>query len=233
MVSAISCSAECIASPDIVSSGFTALPDVIESKGRIGLRDRNAQRRLYGVSREVAAIASNIRELRKARKWTQTKLAEEMGVTQARISDWERQRYPSMDLTSVLSLAKGFGVTVDQIIAGFDAEYDALVRKLSAPAPLTVNPTSVPLPDTPMASQSASTERGGAHGGGTEVSIRHQRDYWRDAYTKLRDQIEETAGYFVNIMGTKISEAPLEESQGGRADRKHDKRVPRKKGVNP
>ena len=71
-------------------------------------------------------IGEIIRELRKQRKITQEKLAEQIGVTPQAISRWERNvGYP--DITQIVPLAKSFGVSTDEILgAGLSSDEDQI-----------------------------------------------------------------------------------------------------------
>lgn len=59
-------------------------------------------------------FGANMKRFRKARKWTQSDLAEEMKVAQATITRWEtRERDPSLD--DLDKLAKALKVTVSDL----------------------------------------------------------------------------------------------------------------------
>jgi transcriptional regulator with XRE-family HTH domain len=137
-VRGISGNANTIAAPDIVSSGFIALPDVYENKPLIGLRDIGCASSLRGVAKDDDArgpIARNIERLRTARGWTQTQLAERMGTKQSRVADWEAARYPSLKLDSAIALAKAFEIRIDELIHELDIEYDKIAWRPAHDAP--------------------------------------------------------------------------------------------------
>jgi transcriptional regulator with XRE-family HTH domain len=64
----------------------------------------------------AAALAPNMRALRKARGWSQSDLAREIGATLTHVSRVETGKYsPSVDF--VIKLARVFGVGVDTLLA--------------------------------------------------------------------------------------------------------------------
>ena len=72
---------------------------------------------------------NNIADLRKRKKWSQSELAERLGVTQGAVSQWELEdAYPSFeklfDLARALdvSIEKLYGTTVDELLK--DVEED-------------------------------------------------------------------------------------------------------------
>lgn len=89
----------------------------------------------------VTRVGENIRRLRdrKAADESQGEFAARVGVTQSQLSDWEHSRYLP-DTASLLKLAKALDCTIDEILDGVDAEYDAirakrdLIRQDDAPA---------------------------------------------------------------------------------------------------
>ena len=78
---------------------------------------------------------SRIRALRKARGWTQAKLAEEAGVDQSTVSDLERGG--NTKATTMAALVKALGTTQRYVIDGgteadlYESEVIALFRALS------------------------------------------------------------------------------------------------------
>ena len=62
-------------------------------------------------------IGKRIAELRKARKWTQQELADKLYVTDKAVSKWE-QGLGSPELSTVVALAKVFGVSTDYLLMG-------------------------------------------------------------------------------------------------------------------
>jgi putative transcriptional regulator len=57
-----------------------------------------------------------IKELRKAKGWTQKELAEISGVRQATVSRYERNLIDSVNLELLAKIARGLDVDVDDII---------------------------------------------------------------------------------------------------------------------
>ena len=77
-----------------------------------------------------ANLADNIRDLRTAKKLTQSELAERVGVTKGTISAYEvGTRLPSYDI--LIKLAQIFRVSTDNLL-GFSQKYVIDVSKLSA-----------------------------------------------------------------------------------------------------
>ena len=65
----------------------------------------------------MKTIGENIAYFRKKNKLTQEELAEKLSVTSQAVSKWECDTsYP--DITSMQTLAKTLGVTVDELING-------------------------------------------------------------------------------------------------------------------
>jgi transcriptional regulator with XRE-family HTH domain len=85
---------------------------------------------------EAVGIGANIQRLRIAAgygKKQQGKFADAVGVLQTQVSDWEnRGRIPNLE--NLVKLAKGLGTSIDELIEGFDHEYDRLVAARSCKA---------------------------------------------------------------------------------------------------
>jgi transcriptional regulator with XRE-family HTH domain len=75
------------------------------------------QKKLSSRERQAPqGLASNIRNLRKARGWSQTALAERIGAHLSHVNRVETGKYtPSLDF--IVKVAEAFGVTVDDIVA--------------------------------------------------------------------------------------------------------------------
>lgn len=64
-------------------------------------------------------FAERLKELRIEKKLTQDKLAEETGLSQAALANWERgKRSPAA--YAIITLAKFFGVTTDYLLGVTD-----------------------------------------------------------------------------------------------------------------
>ena len=57
---------------------------------------------------------------------TQKELADLLGVPQPQVSDWENDRYSSLEISSLVKIAKVFRCSVDALLAGIDADYDRI-----------------------------------------------------------------------------------------------------------
>lgn len=74
------------------------------------------------------AIGEHIRRLRKARGWSQTELGAHAGISRATIAQIELGRYRSVDLDTVVALAKALGVSPSILIDGATAEEGSLQK---------------------------------------------------------------------------------------------------------
>lgn len=90
----------------------------------------------YALPVDAKAVGRNLRAVRKARKETQEQVAARMDVVQEQISEWERGKYKSFDMETLFRLAKGYGITLEQLVVGVDREYDATHRDLARHADL-------------------------------------------------------------------------------------------------
>ena len=72
---------------------------------------------------ELASIGENLKRLRGGED--QKVVAQRMGIPQARLSNWEKDRYRTVSVRTLLWLAKGYRCGVEQLVQGLDAEYDA------------------------------------------------------------------------------------------------------------
>ena len=59
-------------------------------------------------------MGQKIKELRKAKKLTQQKLAKKLGVSQGSIATWEQDKFDP-NLLSCVSMADFFGVSLDEL----------------------------------------------------------------------------------------------------------------------
>ena len=63
----------------------------------------------------IASLASNMKRLRKARKWSQSDLAERIGVHLTHVSRVETGKYiPALDFA--IKVAQAFGISVDALL---------------------------------------------------------------------------------------------------------------------
>jgi len=76
----------------------------------------------YADSR-LASIGENLKRIRGDED--QKAVAKRMGIPQARLSNWEKNRYRTVSVRTLLWLAKGYRCGVEQLVQGLDAEYDA------------------------------------------------------------------------------------------------------------
>lgn len=69
------------------------------------------------MSIDYISIGNRIKELRKAKRWTQAKLAEESGVEPSNISHIERAA-TKLSLPTLVNIANALGVSLDEIAYG-------------------------------------------------------------------------------------------------------------------
>ncbi|MYN67822.1 MAG: LexA family transcriptional regulator [Acidobacteria bacterium] len=73
-------------------------------------------------------LGTNIRRLRSVvGPRSQKKLAERLGVAPSQVADWEHDRYAVISIQSLIKLATVFHCSVDDLLAGVDADYDQLL----------------------------------------------------------------------------------------------------------
>jgi transcriptional regulator with XRE-family HTH domain len=82
-----------------------------------------------------AVIGENLEELRRRQGLTQEQIAARAGVKQAQYSKWETGRAVPKP-ASLLRLAVAFQVTVDNILAGLNHDYDRLVLERQQQVPV-------------------------------------------------------------------------------------------------
>ena len=80
----------------------------------------------------MAGVGDNLKALREARGWRQEDLAAVAHLKQGDISKWEKGTVPRV--STLIRLAVALGVDLDQLVTGFDPEYDAILAKLVVPA---------------------------------------------------------------------------------------------------
>lgn len=102
----------------------------------------------------VANIGGNLKYWRELRGFTtQRSLARKIGIDSTRLSDWENGRYPLPEIRNLLVIAKALDVSIDDLLLGFDAEYDAQRAGGRPVAPPTTPPPVLqgPLAETLIA----------------------------------------------------------------------------------
>lgn len=71
-------------------------------------------------------LGENIRDARTAAGIkTQGAFAKMLGVPQPQVSDWENNRYQKIELKNLLKIAASIPCTVETLVQGVDAQYDA------------------------------------------------------------------------------------------------------------
>ncbi len=97
------------------------------------------QRDTYAIARSsfgaysqvaVSILGKNIERLRLAGGHENAAaFARAIGITSATLNDWESGRYTNLRLDSLLRIARGVPCTVDDLLIGVDAAYDAVSRR--------------------------------------------------------------------------------------------------------
>ena len=73
-----------------------------------------------------STVGQNLKRIREGRDIDQKDIATEMGVPQSQLSNWENDRYQSIDTRTLIRLAKAYDCTVEELLAGVDTDYDRL-----------------------------------------------------------------------------------------------------------
>jgi transcriptional regulator with XRE-family HTH domain len=93
------------------------------------------------VAYPMGTLGRNIRQLRRARDWTQEVLSARAAVPQSYISKYEQNKLVP-EVHTLLKLAVGFGVSLDVLVVGENAAYDAKRSGQPSPEAFTVLPSS-------------------------------------------------------------------------------------------
>lgn len=105
----------------------------------------------------MSTFGENVRRLRETRGYaTQRAFAKALGVEQSRLSDWENDRYGLPEMANILKIAKTLGVSVEALLVGVDAEYDAVQKRETGVALVST--------DGVQGSLSHHPDQGGIHG---------------------------------------------------------------------
>lgn len=80
----------------------------------------------------MATIGENLKRIRNERGLQQGEVADKVGVPQSQLSRWETD-FAVPDTASILRIAPALEATVEEIFAGVDESYDAVVRRRMAP----------------------------------------------------------------------------------------------------
>lgn len=163
-------------------------------------------------------LGKNIKRIRLARGIdTQTKLARLLDVPQPQASDWENDRYKSLDTLTLLRIAKKLKVSLDQLVEGIDAEYDegrrtSLVTARSETQILTHKPGGSDVPASGQAELEARVR---------ELEAERKE---REAFIR---QVQDAAIATVRLFGY---DAIAKESRAARTAQRRSRRTRRKAG---
>lgn len=82
----------------------------------------------------MGVIGQNIKRVRQSKGWaTQVAFAERLGVTQARLSRWERENGSDPEIESLLKIAVAIPCSLDELVLGLNPAYDILRQSLDLP----------------------------------------------------------------------------------------------------
>lgn len=73
---------------------------------------------VYHMPYRVKGVSERIRELRKQRGWSQGALAEMIRVSRPAVTQWENGDTKNLRADNLISLARAFGITVDELLTG-------------------------------------------------------------------------------------------------------------------
>ena len=144
----------------------------------------------------VATIGENIRRRRTALGLQQGDLAALIGVPQSQLSRWETD-YSVPDTTSLLKLAPALQATIDQIVAGVDQAYDAVIKQ-RAESGTSIVPRDLPGQAGAIGSSSTSHTEG-------DVDHDQAEDQARSVEpreSELRQVLLDIASTILNQLGT-------------------------------
>lgn len=79
-------------------------------------------------------FGQKLQQLRKARGWSQEKLAEQLGVSRQAVSKWEVDA-AQPDVQNVLQISSLFGVTVDYLLREEESAIPGTKKEPTAPEP--------------------------------------------------------------------------------------------------
>lgn len=91
---------------------------------------------------EAVSVAANLVRLRETAGISQSELGRRIGVPATRIWDWEHGRYKLPDIKTLMRLAVALQVSIDELIGGVNADYDAVIEKSGRTVPSTAPPQS-------------------------------------------------------------------------------------------
>ena len=149
------------------------------------------------------SLGQNIKRLRIAAGIsTQRALAERLHVPQPQVSDWENDRYGTLETPTLMKLAKVLRCTIDQLLNGVDPDYDqvreARVAVDAEPGRIdygTDAAGSIPLVAEGSAAPAGAAWQEGAPPGEIERWIPRPRD------------VEDASAYGVHVRGDSMAPA--------------------------
>ncbi len=155
-------------------------------------------------------LGANLRRLRQQAKLTQEILAERAAVQQADISKWEKGKV-TPELVSALRLARALDVSLDALLQGVDAQYDAAIDRIrhgrgenldqgAAPADAETH-FAVPASAKEGIKDRTNPQRGNQDGRRT-VSFTTELDALIDAFELVSHRAVALAGHLAELRGS-------------------------------
>jgi transcriptional regulator with XRE-family HTH domain len=78
----------------------------------------------------VATLGQNLKRLRERAGFdSQIEFARAIGASSQQVSDWENDRRDTVDLATIVRLAKGLKCSVEELVQGVDLDYDRVNRR--------------------------------------------------------------------------------------------------------
>lgn len=150
------------------------------------------------------SLGQNIKRLRIAAGIsTQRALADRLHVPQPQVSDWENDRYATLETPTLFKLAKVLRCTIGQLLNGVDPDYDGQVRETREAAAAETGRVdygtdaagSIPLVAEGSAAPAGTSWKEGARPGEVERWIPRPRD------------VEDASAYGVHVRGDSMAPA--------------------------
>lgn len=115
-------------------------------------------------------IAYRLSKLRRDRGYSQEKLAEQLGVSRQAVSKWERAE-SSPDTDNLIALAELYGMSLDDLLKGGDAQTPDAMPAQDADAPNADDSAQAPCADVSDSSDESQQESSAAVPSGDHVHI--------------------------------------------------------------
>ena len=148
------------------------------------------------------SLGQNIKRLRIAAGIsTQRALADRLHVPQPQVSDWENDRYATLETPTLMKLAKVLRCTIDQLLDGVDPDYDQVREARTAidAEPARIDYGTDDAGSIPLVAEGSASPAGVAWGDGTPPPGEIER--W---IPRPRD-VEDESAYGVHVRGDSMA----------------------------